>query len=102
VVGIAGTLVVAALAVTTAHTVTLSNQRDAAGRVATDWARDHDEHLVQTRFEGDDLVFVIEGDNSSKATDAELPALLKDVVPAGTSVIVNRVAGQRHDAGQVP
>lgn len=102
VVAVAGTLVVGALVVTTAHTVALSNQRDAADGVASTWASDHGEHLVLTRFEGDDLVFVIEGDGASPTTDAELPGLLRDVVPAGTGVIVNRVAGSRHDAGAVP
>jgi uncharacterized hydrophobic protein (TIGR00271 family) len=102
VIGIAGTLVVAALAITTIHTVDLSNWRDGANDVASRWARDHHEHLVTTRFEGDDLVFVIEGNGGSTATDAELPVLLKDVVPGGTGVIVNRVAGDRHEAGEVP
>ncbi|MBF6620309.1 MAG: DUF389 domain-containing protein [Patulibacter sp.] len=95
VVGTAGTLVVAALVVTTIHTVNLSTWRDAADGVASAWARDRGEHLVLTRFEGDDLVFVVEGGEASPTTDAELPGLLRDVVPSGTGVIVNRVAGTR-------
>lgn len=102
VVGVAGTLVVAALAVTTIHTVNLSTWRDAADGVASKWAGGRGENLVLTRFEGDDLVFVIEGGEASPTADAELPRLLEDVVPAGTGVIVNRVAGSRHDAGEVP
>jgi uncharacterized hydrophobic protein (TIGR00271 family) len=100
VVALASVLVVAALSLATYRTVQLSDWRDAAARVGTDWARDHDERLVLTRFDGDTLVFVVEG-MTDGAQDRLLPGLLRGEVPSGTPVVVNRVAGRRAAAGEV-
>ena len=56
VVAIASVIVVAALSLTTYRTLEQSSWRDGATRVASEWARDHDERLVLTRFDGDTLV----------------------------------------------
>ncbi|WP_051222839.1 DUF389 domain-containing protein [Conexibacter woesei] len=101
VVGLAAVVVVGALAAVTTQTVRLSNWRDAGGRIAASWAREHGERLLQTRFEGDQLVFVVEG-RGTAADDAQLPGRLGGTIPAGTTVVVNRVDGNRHGAGTVP
>jgi uncharacterized hydrophobic protein (TIGR00271 family) len=100
VVAIASCLVVAALAVATYQTVQLSNWRDAATRVGSDWAAGNGEHLVGVRFDGDELVLIVEG-SSDGSEDAELTGLLRDQVPSGTPVVVNRIAGGRASVGQV-
>lgn len=101
VVGLAGVIVVGALAAATTQTVRLSNWRDAGGRIAASWARENGERLLQTRFEGNHLVFVVEG-RGSAADDAQLPDRLAGTIPAGTEVVVNRVDGERHGVGAVP
>jgi uncharacterized hydrophobic protein (TIGR00271 family) len=93
-------IVLAALAVTTYRTVRLSNWQQAATRVGSDWAREHGERLVTTRFEGDSLVLVVEG-LTSGSQDPELLHLLSGAVPDGTPIVVNRVPGARTDVGDV-
>jgi uncharacterized hydrophobic protein (TIGR00271 family) len=100
VVAIASVVVVAALALTTYRTVQLSNWRDAAARVASAWAAEHDERLVLARFNGDELVLIVEG-LTDGSQDRLLPALLRGEVPSGTPVVVNRVAGERREVGDV-
>jgi uncharacterized hydrophobic protein (TIGR00271 family) len=101
VVALASVLVVAGLSVVTLRTVQLSNWRDAATRVGSAWAREHDERLVQTRFDGDTLVLLVEG-QSDGAQDGQLPQLLRGAVPVGTPIVVNRVPGRRSTVGEVP
>jgi uncharacterized hydrophobic protein (TIGR00271 family) len=101
VIGVTGTIVVAGLAAATAQTVRLSTWRDAGSRVAAGWAREHGERLVRTRFEGNQLVFVVEG-HAGGEDDGELAERLRGEVPSGTEVVVNRVGGDRHDVGVVP
>jgi uncharacterized hydrophobic protein (TIGR00271 family) len=101
VVGVAGLAIVAALAVTTTRALQLSSRQSNASAVAASWARGHGERLLQTRFEGTDLVVVVEG-NGTGADDRQLPGLLRSAIPAGTAVVVNRIGGVRHDAGAVP
>jgi hypothetical protein len=100
VVAVASGLVVAALAVATYRTVQLSNWRDAASRVGSDWAEGNGERLVGVRFDGDALVLIVEG-SSDGADDAELTGLLRGQVPSGTPIVVNRIAGRRASVGQV-
>jgi uncharacterized hydrophobic protein (TIGR00271 family) len=100
VVAVASLLVVAALAAATYRTVQLSNWRDAATRVGRDWAAGHGERLVGVRYDGDELVVIVEG-SSDGAGDAELAELLGGEVPSGTPVVVNRVAGGRASIGRV-
>jgi hypothetical protein len=100
VVAVASVLVVAALAGATYRTVQLSNWRDAATRVGRDWASGHGERLVGVRFDGDDLVLIVEGSGDG-ADDAELTRLLRDDVPSGTPIVVNRIAGGRTPVGRV-
>lgn len=101
VVAVAGVVVVGALAAATTQTVRLSGWRDAGTRVATRWADEHGERLVLTRFEGDQLLFVVEGQGDGGA-DGQLAERLRGAVPAGTDVVVNRVGGVRHGVGRVP
>lgn len=101
VVAIASLLVVAGLGVTTYRTVQLSNWQTAAKRVGEKWARDNGENLVATRFHGSDLVFLVEG-LTDGSQDKKLPGLLDGVVPEGTPIVVNRVAGSRDKVGEVP
>ena len=100
VVAVAALIVVAALAVLTYRTVELADRQSAATTIATKWALDHDERLVETRFNGDTLIFVIEGISNGEQ-DRQLPVLLRGAVPRGTPVTVNRVPGQRHAVGDV-
>ena len=100
VVALASVIVVVALTLTTYRTVELSRWRDGATSVASSWARDHDERLVLTRFDGDTLVFIVEG-MSDGTQDRELSDLLRGAVPAGTPIVVNRVPGSRIGAGKV-
>jgi uncharacterized hydrophobic protein (TIGR00271 family) len=100
VVAVASVLVVAGLSVATYRTVQLSSWRDAAMRVGSAWARDHDEQLVQVRLDGDTLVLLVEGE-SDGAQDRQLATLLRGAVPSGTPIVVNRVPGRRSSAGKV-
>jgi hypothetical protein len=97
---VATLLVAGALAVTTYRTVQLSNWRGAAEDVAATWARDHDERLLTVRFDGTTLIVIVEG-LTDGAQDAEMPRLLRGVVPDGTDVVVNRIAGRRRAVGDV-
>jgi uncharacterized hydrophobic protein (TIGR00271 family) len=94
-------VVVGALAIATFRTVQLNNRRADGARIATRWARDNGGRLLQTRYEGDRLVFVVESD-SARGNGADLLARLRGAIPAGTTVVVNRVGGDRHDIGAVP
>jgi uncharacterized hydrophobic protein (TIGR00271 family) len=100
VVAIASALVVAALAAATYRTVQLQNWRDAATQVGSDWAAANGERLVGVRFDGDELVLIVEG-SSDGADDGELTRLLAGAVPSGTPIAVNRIAGRRAPVGHV-
>lgn len=102
VIGVAGTLVVAALAAPTLHAIQVSTTTAAANDVARTWSEGHGDVLVATRLQVDTLVVVVEGIDTPASADAELPGLLRDAVPAGTNVVVHRIAGKREDVGDVP
>jgi uncharacterized hydrophobic protein (TIGR00271 family) len=93
-------VVVGALAVATFRTVQLSDHLDAATDVGSEWAADHGERVVTTRFDGTTFVLVVEG-MSDGTQDEALPALLQGAVPDGTKVVVNRIAGSRRELGAV-
>ncbi len=101
IIGAAGVLVVGALAASTYRTVQLEDWRSGATRVASGWARGNGERLVQTQFQGDELILVVAGSRTT-ATDRELPSLLRGTIPAGTPIVVSRIPGTRHDVGDVP
>lgn len=97
----AGCVVVSgALIAATARTVVLADRLDAATEVASDWAADNGEDVVDSRFDGTTLIVLVEGLGDG-GEDAELPRLLDGVVPDGTEVVVNRVAGIRAEVGTV-
>jgi uncharacterized membrane protein len=100
IVAIATLLVVAALGAATYRTIQLSNWRAAAADVASRWATDNGEHLAATRFDGATLVIVVDGLSDGR-DDGQLPGLLRDAVPAGTPVVVNRIAGRSQPVGEV-
>ncbi len=100
VIAVASVIVVAALGVATFRTVQLTRWRDGAARVATAWAQGRGERVVSTEFEGDELVFLIEGPAAASG-DGRLLTLLRGTVPGGTPVIVNRVPGERRAVGEV-
>ena len=95
-----GSVVVIALTVLTVRTVQLSSRLSAATDVASDWADDHGERVVDARFDGTTLVLLVEG-TSDGSEDRDLLGLLDGAVPAGTDVVVNRVPGRRSDVGAV-
>ncbi|NLT06680.1 MAG: DUF389 domain-containing protein [Solirubrobacterales bacterium] len=101
VVALASLVVVAGLAVTTYRAVELSNWQTAAKEVGDKWASDNDERLIATRFRGSKLVFLVEG-MTDGSQDKQLPRLLDGVVPEGTPIVVNRVAGRTTEVGDVP
>jgi uncharacterized hydrophobic protein (TIGR00271 family) len=98
VVAAASLFVVLALAVITIRTVELTDWQENATRVGGTWASEHGQRLVATRFEGDRLVLVVEGQGGSSADD-ELPRLLKGSVPTGTPIVVDRISGERREVG---
>jgi uncharacterized hydrophobic protein (TIGR00271 family) len=100
VVAAAGVVVVLALAVVTFRTVHLQERRSAAAEVAQAWAKSNGETFVVTRFQGDTLMVLVEGD-ADGSDDDELLTLLEGAVPLGTPVEVNRVPGQRRRLGEV-
>jgi uncharacterized hydrophobic protein (TIGR00271 family) len=100
VVAVASVIVVAGLTLVTLRTVKLSTWHDAATRVGSEWAREHDERLVQARFDGDTLVLVVEG-QSDGGQDRQLTQLLSGEIPAGTPIVVNRVPGRVSMVGEV-
>jgi uncharacterized hydrophobic protein (TIGR00271 family) len=100
VVGAAGTVIVVALSVATFRTVQLQQRQAAASDVATSWAERNGEHLVNTHYEGDALVLLVEGANGD--ADGQLLTLLVDAVPSGTPIEINRVPGERRALGTVP
>ncbi|MEZ5122961.1 MAG: DUF389 domain-containing protein [Solirubrobacterales bacterium] len=100
VIAIGVTVVVAALSVTTARTVQLANRLDAVDTIASRWAAGSGERFVDARFDGTNLVVLIEGMGNG-AHDDELPGLLAGAVPDGTDVVINRVAGSRRSVGAV-
>ncbi len=100
VVAAAGVVVVLALAVVTFRTVQLQERRSAAAEVAQAWAKSNGETFVVTRFQGDTLMVLVEGD-ADGSDDDELLTLLEGAVPLGTPVEVNRVPGQRRRLGEV-
>ncbi|MEZ5062763.1 MAG: DUF389 domain-containing protein [Solirubrobacterales bacterium] len=101
VLAVMGVVVVAALGVSTYRAVELSQRLSAATDVATQWADANGEHVVGARFEGSTLVILVEG-LSDGSQDAKLPGLLAGSVPAGTDIVINRVAGSRAQSGTVP
>jgi uncharacterized hydrophobic protein (TIGR00271 family) len=100
VVAVGATLVTAALTLATLRTVQLANRLDAVDGIASGWASRNGERVIQSRFDGTEVVVFVEG-TSDGTQDRELPALLGDAVPAGTDVVVNRVAGARREIGEV-
>ncbi len=100
VVVIASAIVTAALAVSTYRTVRLFDWQQSAKRIGSSWATAHSAQLLTARFDGDKLVFVVEG-LTNDSQDAELLSQLRGQVPDGTPVIVDRVAGGFSHVGEV-
>jgi uncharacterized hydrophobic protein (TIGR00271 family) len=100
VVAAAGTVVVLALSVATFRTVQLQQRQSAASDVATTWAERNGERLVNAHYEGEALVLLVEGVTDGSG-DAQLLALLRDAVPRGTPIEINRLPGQRRALGTV-
>ncbi len=89
---VAGVIVTAALAVSTYRTVQLFDWQQSAKRIGSNWATAHDAQLLTARFDGDKLVFVVQG-SSNGSQDAQLLSQLRGQIPDGTPVIVDRVVG---------
>lgn len=100
VLAVASIVVIAALSVATIREVQLQKWQEAASRVGSKWASESGDRLVDTRFDGDTLVLVVQG-HGDEAKDAELPKLLHGAVPNGTPVAVDRVEGEVNDVGNV-
>ena len=93
-------IVVGALAVATFRTVQLTDHLDAATDIASEWAADNGERVVDARFDGTTLVLLVEG-MTDGTQDEALPLLLQGAVPDGTKVVLNRIAGSRRELGAV-
>ena len=93
-------LVTVALVVATLRTVQLANRLDEVTEIASGWASQNGERVIQSRFDGTEFVVFVEG-TSDGMQDQDLPALLVDAVPYGTDVVINRVAGSRREIGEV-
>jgi uncharacterized hydrophobic protein (TIGR00271 family) len=90
----ASVFVTVALAGATHQTVQQANEVAAATEVGRSWAEDNGELLVRVAYEGNALVFLVEGD-ADGSNDPELSRRLEGKVPEGTSLVVNRVPGER-------
>ncbi|MGA1213200.1 MAG: hypothetical protein ACO3ZZ_05650, partial [Solirubrobacterales bacterium] len=90
----ASVFVTVALAGATHQTVQQANEVAAATEVGRSWAEDNGELLVTVAYEGNALVFLVEGD-ADGSNDPELSRRLEGKVPEGTSLVVNRVPGER-------
>lgn len=90
----ASVFVVAALGVTTYRTVQQANRIADATRIAQTWAEENGEDVIEVGYQGDDLVFLIEG-LSDGSDDPRLPELLEGDIPDGTPVVINRIPGER-------
>lgn len=93
--------VAAALALSTYHTVERAGWTSAAQTTAGRWAERNGERLLSTRYQGDTLVFVVQG-TTDGAQDHQLPSLLRGAVPAGTPILVDRLAGDVALVADVP
>ncbi len=100
VVAIAGAIVTAALAVSTYRTVQLFDWQQSAKRIGSNWATTHGAQLLTARFDGDKLVFVVEG-STNGSQDGQLLSQLRGQIPDGTPVIVDRVVGGLSHIGEV-
>lgn len=60
--------------------------------------------LVTARYDGDELILVVEGDTEALDDSAvqQLRDDLRGEVPSGTPVILNHVSGGRITVGEVP
>ncbi len=91
---VSSVFVATALAVTTYRTIVQSNRVTDATQIGKAWAERNDERLVEVKYQGDDLEFLVEGD-SDGSQDSQLPGLLSGQIPDGTPLVVNRVPGER-------
>ena len=76
-----------------------SSAKPPRAEVAQAWAERNGETFVVTRFQGDALMVLVEG-NADGSDDDELLTLLEGAVPRGTPVEVNRVPGSASPAGR--
>lgn len=93
-------VVVLALAATTLRTVRLTSHQSAATAAPQAWAHDTGEHLLRTTYAIGTLEVTVEGERSTTDT-AALQRRLQGAVPKGTTIVINRVAGQRITVGAV-
>ncbi|MCB0860255.1 MAG: DUF389 domain-containing protein [Solirubrobacterales bacterium] len=91
---VASVIVTAALGVATYRTVQEANEISAATDVGRTWAKENGEKLVKVAYEGNDLVFLVEG-SADGSKDRELSTMLEGSIPDGTSLVINRVPGER-------
>ena len=75
-------------------TVQEANEISAATDVGRTWAKENGEKLVKVAYEGNDLVFLVEG-SADGSKDRELSTMLEGSIPDGTSLVINRVPGER-------
>jgi uncharacterized hydrophobic protein (TIGR00341 family) len=80
------------LVVTTRQTLELQSRQTSAQSIAQAWANEQGEILAKVEFHGSELLVVVEGPQPPTGTD-ELLAELRAVLPAGTPVVLNYVAG---------
>lgn len=92
--------VVGALGVLTFRVIQLRTWESDARTATERWAQGTGETVVGTAFQGDDLVITLRGSGTRGDEDALLAAL-EGAVPAGTPVVVTRIAGTRRRIGEV-
>ena len=93
-------LIAIPLTVTTVDTVKAHEILESAQVVANEWVAGTDATVLRTDFDGDALVFVVEGRDDLPGSD--LTKALGGEVPSGTVVVVNQVGGERLELGRVP
>jgi uncharacterized hydrophobic protein (TIGR00341 family) len=99
-VALATILIAIPLTVTTVDTVKAHEILESAQVVANEWVAGTDATVLRTDFDGDALVFVVEGRDDLPGSD--LTKALGGEVPSGTLVVVNQVGGERLELGRVP
>jgi uncharacterized hydrophobic protein (TIGR00341 family) len=98
-VGVATVLIAIPLTITTIDTVRTQNITANARAAAEQWVEGTNATVVRASYVGSELVLLIQ--DLDDLPEGDLMAELAGVAPSGTTVLVNRVSGERTEIGTV-